>query len=74
MSWSSVALSVVGTPSCIGRPEMSRAEEIQQEVQEIANVLAEKQGKSPSDVGIWTEALSLWRVRLETEVLPLLEE
>jgi hypothetical protein len=37
-------------------------------VQEIAEVLAREQGK-PIDIKIWEEALSLHRVRYETEVL-----
>jgi RNA-binding protein YhbY len=38
------------------------------DVQEIATILAREQGKRPVDV--WEEALMLYRVRFETEVLP----
>ncbi len=43
------------------------AARIQEEVTEIAEVLARRQGKSVRDV--WNEALSLHRVRYETKVL-----
>jgi hypothetical protein len=43
------------------------AERIQEEVTEIAEVLARQQDKPVRDV--WTEALSLHRVRYETKVL-----
>jgi hypothetical protein len=43
------------------------AERIQEEVTEIAEVLARRQGKPVRDV--WTEALTLHRVRYEKEVL-----
>jgi hypothetical protein len=43
-------------------------ERLQQEVQEIADVLAREAGKTPSQV--WEEALSLHRVRYETAPLP----
>ncbi len=51
---------MVGT---IHRPVTER---IQAEVQEIAAVLAKRSGKSI--VEVWNEALSLHRVRYETEV------
>jgi hypothetical protein len=44
------------------------AARIQREVAEIAEVLARRQGKTVRKV--WTEALTLHRVRYETEVLP----
>jgi hypothetical protein len=43
-------------------------EQQQQDVQEIAEVLARQQGKEIRDV--WQEALTLYRVRFKTEVLP----
>jgi len=43
-------------------------DELQGEVQEIAEVLARRSGKTINEV--WTEALDLHRVRYETEVLP----
>jgi acyl-CoA reductase-like NAD-dependent aldehyde dehydrogenase len=43
------------------------AERIQEEVTEIAEVLSRRQGKPIREV--WTEALSLHRVRYETKVL-----
>jgi hypothetical protein len=46
---------------------------IQAEVQEIAEVLAREQGKS-IDLAIWQEALTLHRVRYNTEILPDPEE
>lgn len=46
---------------------MTRWDELQEEVQEIAEVLARQSGKSISEV--WTEALDLHRVRYETEIL-----
>jgi hypothetical protein len=49
------------------------AQRIQEEVQEIAEVLAREQSK-PIDIKIWEEALSLHRVRYETEILPDPEE
>jgi hypothetical protein len=42
-------------------------ERLQQEVQEIAEVLSRRSGKPVRDV--WQEALSLHRVRYETDVL-----
>lgn len=50
----------------------TRAEQIQEEVQEIAEVLARWEGKDVREV--WTEALTLHRVRYETEVLPPIEK
>jgi hypothetical protein len=55
-----------------GRPLSERHDEllierIQAEVQEIAEVLSTRSGKSIADV--WNEALTLHRVRYETEVL-----
>ena len=41
---------------------------LQQEVEEIAEVLARQQGKEQRDV--WEEALTLRRVRYETDVFP----
>jgi predicted transcriptional regulator len=41
---------------------------LQQEVQEIADVLARQSGKTTTQV--WEEALSLHRVRYETTPLP----
>lgn len=46
---------------------VTRWDELQEEVQEIAEVLARQSGKSISEV--WTEALDLHRVRYETEIL-----
>jgi hypothetical protein len=43
-------------------------EQQHQDIQEIAEVLAREQGKEMRDV--WEEALTLYRVRFETEVLP----
>ncbi len=43
------------------------AARIQQEVTEIAEVLAQRQGKTVREV--WTEVLTLHRVRYETDVL-----
>jgi acyl-CoA reductase-like NAD-dependent aldehyde dehydrogenase len=43
------------------------AERIQEEVTEIAEVLARRKGKPIREV--WTEALTLHRVRYEREVL-----
>jgi hypothetical protein len=43
------------------------AARIQQEVTEIAEVLARRQGKTVREV--WNEALTLHRVRYETEIL-----
>jgi hypothetical protein len=45
-----------------------RASDLQQEVQEIAEVLARRQSKEVIDV--WVEALTLHAVRYETEILP----
>jgi hypothetical protein len=45
------------------------AQRIQEEVQEIADVLAREQGRM-IDTAIWNEALTLHRVRYETEILP----
>ena len=45
---------------------------LQEEVEEIARVLARQQGKT--HVEVWEEALSLHRVRYETEILPDPEE
>ena len=42
------------------------ADRIQEEVDEIAEVLARQQGREIRDV--WNEALTLHRVRYETEV------
>lgn len=50
----------------------SHIEQIQQAVQEIAEVLARRTGKTVREV--WEEALSLHRVRYETEALADLEE
>jgi hypothetical protein len=47
-------------------------ERIQAEVQEIAEVLSQRSGEPIPDV--WNEALTLHRVRYETEVLPDLRE
>ena len=44
------------------------SDRLQQEVQEIADVLARQSGKTP--VQVWEEALSLHRVRYETTPLP----
>jgi hypothetical protein len=44
------------------------AARMQREVTEIAEVLARRHGKTVREV--WTEALTLHRVRYETEVLP----
>jgi hypothetical protein len=44
------------------------AERILEDVSEIADVLAREQGREIAEV--WEEALSLHRVRYETEVLP----
>lgn len=41
---------------------------IQEEVEEIARVLMKEQGKTMLDV--WQEALSLHRVRYESEIMP----
>jgi hypothetical protein len=49
------------------------AQSIQAEVQEIAEVLSREQGR-PIDGAIWQEALSLHRVRYETEILSEHEE
>jgi hypothetical protein len=45
---------------------------MQEDVREIARVLARQQGKTP--VEVWEEALRLHRVRYETEILPDPEE
>ena len=50
----------------------SARDRIQQEVQEIAEVLGRRSGKTI--VEVWQEALSLHRVRYETEVLDPGEE
>lgn len=50
----------------------TRAEQIQEEVQEIAEVLARWEGKELR--AVWNEALTLHRVRYETEVLPPIEK
>jgi hypothetical protein len=47
------------------------SEHIQEEVTEIAEVLARCQGKAAREV--WTEALTLHRIRYETRVLDLKE-
>jgi hypothetical protein len=47
-------------------------ERIQAEVQAIAQVLSQRSGKSIGEV--WNEALTLHRVRYETEVRPELRE
>jgi hypothetical protein len=47
-------------------------ERIQSEIQEIAEVLSRRSGKTIIEV--WNEALSLHRVRYETEVLADQEE
>jgi hypothetical protein len=44
------------------------AAQMQREVTQIAEVLARRQGKTVREV--WAEALTLHRVRYETEVLP----
>jgi hypothetical protein len=46
----------------------AHTERIQAEVQEIAEVLSRQSGRSIADV--WDEALSLHRVRYETDVRP----
>jgi hypothetical protein len=43
-------------------------ERIQQEITEIAEVLARQQGRELREV--WEEAMTLWRVRFSTEVRP----
>ncbi len=48
------------------------AERAQREVQEIAEVLSRQSGRSVSEV--WDEALTLHRVRYETDVQPDLDE
>jgi hypothetical protein len=45
---------------------------MQEDVQEIARVLARQQGTTP--VEVWEEALRLHRVRYAREVLPKPEE
>jgi hypothetical protein len=50
------------------RPDQSLIERVQAEVQEIAEVLSRRSGKSITEV--WNEALTPLRVRYETEVLP----
>jgi hypothetical protein len=50
----------------VDEPETVAAR-IQQEVTEIAEVLARRQGKTVREV--WNEALTLHRVRYETDVL-----
>lgn len=47
---------------------LTREQQIQREVQEIYDVLRREQ-PNRSMVSLWSEALSLWSVRLETEVL-----
>jgi hypothetical protein len=54
------------------RTRQPHIERIQAEVQEIAEVLSRRSGKSIVDV--WNEALSLHRVRYATEILPHPEE
>jgi hypothetical protein len=44
------------------------SERLQQEVQEIADILARQSGKTT--IQVWEEALSLHRVRYETTPLP----
>jgi hypothetical protein len=47
----------------------NHAERVREEIMEIAEVLMREQpGATMTDV--WEEALSLYRVRFETEVLP----
>ena len=52
--------------------ELTHAQRVQLEVEEIAEVLMRQTGQSMSEV--WAEALDLHRVRYETEVLVDLEE
>jgi hypothetical protein len=47
---------------------MADVQRVQPDVQEIAEVLTRQQGKTLGEV--WEEALSLHRVRYETEILP----
>jgi len=48
-------------------PDKSLIDRVQAEVQEIAVVLSKPAGKSITEV--WNEALTLHRVRYETEIL-----
>ncbi|GAC1443493.1 MAG: hypothetical protein NVSMB52_01950 [Chloroflexota bacterium] len=50
------------------RNSVDRHQQMQEEVQEIANVLAREAGKTPAEV--WQEALTLHRIRYEPEPGP----
>jgi len=49
-------------------PEYRTIEELQQEVQEIAEVLLRQRPAGTDIIDVWQEALSLHRVRYDTEV------
>jgi hypothetical protein len=51
-------------------PSVPTLDEIQQEIQEIAEVLLREHPPGTLIADVWDEALTLYRVRFETEVLP----
>lgn len=49
-------------------PDYRTIEELQQEVQEIADILLRQRPPGTDIIDVWQEALSLHRVRYDTEV------